>query len=329
MAKRRLTKQQSRRIKNNIISRQQQGSSTNQDSGITTLTGLVISHHGKSLIVEDDHGKSFRCTSRQNIGNPVCGDHVVWQQTGNAEGVIMAIRDRSSLRVRPGFGTRIKPVAANLTWMCITIAPEPEPQETQIDRYLVAAEHLNIKPTIICNKTDLLDEDALTDWHTRFSCYMDIGYEVLYTSTKLENGIAELKVVLKGNVSILVGQSGVGKSSLINSLIPDISARVSDLSSQITKGQHTTSHSQLYHLPGQGGDLIDSPGVRDFQLGHLDRQAVEHGFIDFRPYLGKCKFSDCKHVSEPDCAILEAVANRQINAHRLASFQSIVTSSIN
>ena len=324
MAKRRLTKQQSRRIKNNIAARQQQGTSAEQTPDGTINTGLIISHHGKLLVVEDEYGNRYRCASRQNIGQPVCGDHVIWQQTGEDEGVVTAIKDRTSLLVRPGFGNRIKPVAANITLICVVIAPEPEPQEMLIDRYLVAAEHLNIKPAIICNKTDLLDQDALADWHSRFACYVDVGYDVHYTSTKLDDGVSDLKALLRDNTSILVGQSGVGKSSLINGLIPDIKARVSDLSSQISKGQHTTSHSQLYHLPENGGDLIDSPGVRDFQLGHLDRQAVEQGFIEFRPYLGSCKFSDCKHVSEPDCAILRAVADRQINAHRLASFQSIV-----
>ena len=126
-------------------------------------------------------------------------------------------------------------------------------------------------------------------------------------------------------MSILVGQSGVGKSSLINSLIPNIQAKVKELSTQIIKGQHTTSDSRLYHLPGDGGDLIDSPGVRDFQLGHLDRQSVEQGFIEFRPFLGQCRFSDCRHLDEPGCAIISAVADRQIDAHRLESYRSIIS----
>ena len=325
MAKRRLTRQQSRRIKSNINARQKNTDTNNEATSVKSEIGLIISHHGKQLLVEDNRRNQVRCYSRQHIGHPVCGDHVVWQSTGESEGVVTAIKDRSSLLVRPGFGKRIKPVAANITLIGVVIAPEPEPQETLIDRYLVAAEHLNIQPLIISNKTDLLGEDELEEWQSRFSIYTNIGYDMILTDTKKNHDLDDLKEVLKGNVSILVGQSGVGKSSLINSLMPNIQAKVNELSTQITKGQHTTSHSQLYHLPDDGGDLIDSPGVRDFQLGHLDRRLVEQGFIEFRPFLGHCRFSDCRHVDEPGCAIIAAVANRQINAHRLDSYRSIVT----
>jgi ribosome biogenesis GTPase len=324
MAKRRLTRQQSRRIKSNINARQQHSDSDKDETG-KTQTGLIISHHGKQLLVEDNHGNQVRCHSRQHIGHPVCGDHVVWQPAGDSEGVVTAIKDRTSLLVRPGFGNRIKPVAANITLVGIVIAPEPEPQETLIDRYLVAAEHLNIKPLIISNKSDLLSEDELEEWQSRFSIYSDIGYDIILTSTQLNHGLHDLIAALRDNASILVGQSGVGKSSLINSLIPNIQAKVKELSTQIIKGQHTTSHSRLYHLPGGGGDLIDSPGVRDFQLGHLDRQSVEQGFIEFRPFLGQCRFSDCRHLDEPGCAIISAVAGRQVDAHRLESYRNIIS----
>jgi len=205
------------------------------------------------------------------------------------------------------------------------IAPEPAPQEGLIDRYLVAAEYLNIKPVVVCNKSDLLDAESAHAWQSRFSVYEDIGYELLMTSTKQAHGLDQLHHKLKGNVSILVGQSGVGKSSLINCLIPDKAARVKVLSEQITQGQHTTSHSELYHLPDNGGDLIDSPGVRDFRLGHLDRHTIEQGFTEFRPFIGKCRFSDCKHTNEPECALLAAVENKQIRKQRLESYQTIIS----
>jgi len=324
MASRRLTKQQSRRIKQNIGTRQKQHQTTHDKSLGPEQSGLIISHHGKTLVVEDDQGGRYRCSSRQNIGQPVCGDHVVWQAANDQEGVITAIKDRISLLVRPGFADRIKPVAANITLICIVIAPEPEPQESLIDRYLVAAEYLNIKPVILCNKSDLLDANTKDAWQERFSIYQKLGYELLTTSTKQAHGLDQLHQRLRDNNSILVGQSGVGKSSLINCLIPDREARVKALSPQITKGQHTTSHSELFHLPDKGGDLIDSPGVRDFRLGHLDRQAIEQGFIEFRPLLGRCRFSDCKHVNEPDCAILAAVEGGQIDARRFESYRAIV-----
>jgi ribosome biogenesis GTPase len=324
MAKRRLTKQQSRRIEQNITNRQQQNQSLHEKSLGPEQAGLIISHHGKTLIVENTDGNRFRCSSRQNIGQVVCGDHVVWQAINEQEGVITAIKDRQSLLVRPGFADRIKPVAANITLICIVIAPEPAPQEDLIDRYLVAAEYLKIKPVILCNKSDLLDTESTNAWQKRFSVYKDIGYELLTTSTKQEHGLDQLYDILKGNSSILVGQSGVGKSSLINCLIPDKAIKVKVLSEQITQGQHTTSHSELHHLPNNGGDLIDSPGVRDFRLGHLDRHTIEQGFTEFRPFIGQCRFSDCKHINEPECAILAAVADGKIQPQRLESYQAIV-----
>jgi len=324
MAKRRLTKQQSRRIKKNIDNRQKLNQSSHEKSLGPEQSGLIISHHGKTLIVEDNQGTRFRCSSRQNIGQPVCGDLVVWQAVSETEGVITAISERKSLLVRPGFADRIKPVAANISLICIIIAVKPEPQEGLIDRYLVAAEYLNIKPIIVFNKSDLLDSEMMDEWQSRFSIYQDIGYELLVTSTQRAHGLDLLQERLKDNCSILVGQSGVGKSSLINCLIPDITARVAELSEQITQGQHTTSHSELYHLPDDGGDLIDSPGVRDFRLGHMDRHAIEQGFIEFRPHLGQCRFSDCKHINEPECSIRIAVEHNQISAQRMESYQAII-----
>jgi ribosome biogenesis GTPase len=324
MTSRRLTKQQSRRIKDNLKTRQQQLNSSKGKSLGPEQSGLIISHHGKTLIVEDDNGQRIRCSARQNIGQPVCGDSIVWQSIDEQEGVITAIKDRTSLLVRPGFADRIKPVAANITLMCVVIAPRPAPQENLIDRYLVAAEHLNITPMIVCNKSDLIDEQELANWQTRFSVYQTIGYQLLMTNTRQAHGLDQLKNQLKDNRSILVGQSGVGKSSLINYLIPDREARVMELSSQIIQGQHTTSNSELYHLPGNEGEIIDSPGVRDFRLGHLDRRAIEQGFKEFRPYIGQCRFSDCRHENEPDCAILAAVNDGRIDAARFASYRAIV-----
>lgn len=324
MAGRRLTKQQSRRIKDNLKARQQQLKSSGEKSLGPEQSGLIISHHGKTLVVEDLDGKRVRCSARQNIGQPVCGDHVVWQAVNTEEGVVTAIKDRSSLLLRPGFANRIKPVAANISLVCIVIAYEPAPQENLIDRYLVASEYLDITPVIVLNKSDLIEEQALHEWQQRFSIYQQIGYRFLMTSTRQSHGLEELQSRLRDNCSILVGQSGVGKSSLINCLIPDKAARVMELSSQIGQGQHTTSHSELYHLPDNGGDIIDSPGVRDFRLGHLDRQAIEVGFREFRPFLGQCRFSDCRHENEPDCAILAAVRDGAIDARRFESYRNIV-----
>lgn len=324
MGTRQLTKQQSRRIKQNIATRQTQYQPTHSASLGPEQSGLVISHHGKSLIVENDQGSRYQCYSRPNIGQPVCGDHVIWQAANNREGVITMIRDRSNLLVRTKFADKIKPVAANITLMFIVIAPEPEPQASLIDRYLVTAEHLNIKPVILCNKSDLFDPEATYTWQEPFFIYQKLGYELLTTSARQIHTLERVKQQLVGNNSIFVGQSGVGKSSLTNCLIADRKTGVKTLSRKIAKGQHTTSYSELLHLPDNGGNLIDSPGVRSFRLVHLDRHAIENGFIEFRPLLGQCRFSDCRHLNEPDCAILAAINNGEINAQRFASYRKII-----
>lgn len=325
VAKRKLSKQQQRRVTRQLDKRRQQLKDTDKyNSGEKEQAGLIISHHGKTLIVENHQGKHYRCSTRQNIGQPVCGDRIVWHPVNESEGIITAILERDSLLVRPGFADKIKPVAANVTLIGIVISPTPEPQEKLIDSYLVAAKYLGIRPLLISNKSDLLSDSELIVWKERFSVYLNIGYPWLMTSTKQAKGTDGLLLQLQGNNSILVGQSGTGKSSLINALIPDKQIKTSALSKQIGKGQHTTSYSALYHLPGGHGNLIDSPGVRDFRLGHLAAKDIEQGFVEFGPYLGNCRFSDCRHQNEPDCAIRSAVSAGEISAARLDRYFSIM-----
>ena len=156
------------------------------------------------------------------------------------------------------------------------------------------------------------------------STYVALGYSVLKVSAK-RDGLESLNAALQSRTSIFVGQSGVGKSSLVNALLPEANIRVGALSENTLKGTHTTTTAQLMHLRC-GGRLIDSPGIREFGLWHMNRQQIEQGFIEFQPFLGTCKFRDCEHRSEPNCALLEAVAAGKISAHRLASYRHIVHS---
>jgi ribosome biogenesis GTPase len=262
----------------------------------------------------------------------VTGDRVVWRPSTNAEtaGVVVANLPRRSLLARPDSHTQLpKPVAANVDRIIIVIAPEPEPFANLIDRYLVAAEAVAITPILLLNKVDLLDKADLVDTARRAVIdgllreYRAIGYPVLTASSVNEHGLDQLKAELRDRVSVFVGQSGVGKSSLIKTLVPDSEIRIGELSLVERKGRHTTTTAQLFHMPG-GGDLIDSPGIREFGLEHIERAQIENGFIEFRDWLGRCRFRDCSHTHEPDCALLQALHDGHISPARMASFRAII-----
>ena len=217
-------------------------------------------------------------------------------------------------------------MAANIDQIVLVIAPLPEPHANLIDRYLVASEACDIEPVIVLNKVDLLRQDS--EWTARIeellAPYPGLGYRLLRTSRD-EGGLTSLLQALENKVSVFVGQSGVGKSSIINRILPDAELRVGALSEASAKGTHTTTTAELVHLPGSGS-LIDSPGIREFGLWHMSREQVEQGFREFRPFLGLCKFRDCRHEQEPECAILAAAEAGAISAVRMESYRRIIAS---
>ncbi|MBT8428766.1 MAG: ribosome small subunit-dependent GTPase A, partial [Gammaproteobacteria bacterium] len=226
---------------------------------------------------------------------------------------------------RPGFGGQEKAIAANITQLVVVLACQPEPTGYMSDQYLIAAERIGVRGLICLNKADLLNEEARVRFRERFAHYESIGYPVIQISAKTEHGLDPLREHLRDQTSILVGQSGVGKSSLINALIPRQQILEGSLSAATGLGRHTTSAATLYQLDS-GGELIDSPGVRSFRLGELTRQELERGFRDFLPFLGRCRFHNCAHLAEPGCAIRAAVESGQIMPERLESYQHMVTS---
>ena len=287
--------------------------------------GLVIAHYGTQVAVEAEPGVSLRCHIRANIDGLVTGDRVVWCE-GEPTGVVVAQLERQSVLSRPDPNGNLKAVAANIDQIFVVIAPYPEPHANLVDRYLVAAEVVGIEPVILVNKTDLLETDPQLQEHMAalMAIYPSLDYRVLYTSSK-RGGLEELHAALHERTSVFVGQSGVGKSSLVNALLPEAELRVGALSENTRKGTHTTTTAQLFHLDC-GGSLIDSPGIREFGLWHMEREDVEQGFREFRPHLGHCKFRDCRHEAEPGCAIMAALESGAISQSRLESYRHIVTS---
>ncbi len=292
-------------------------------------TGLVIAHFGVQVEVEADDGQEagqvFRCHLRANLPALVTGDRVVWRAGNQGIGVIVAQLPRSTELCRPDSRGQLKPVAANVDLIVIVFAPAPEPHANLIDRYLVAAEHAGIRPLLLLNKADLIDDENGPALNALLAVYRQLGYPLLEVSAHHGDGMQQLQKMLDGHISVFVGQSGVGKSSLVNSLLPEVQTRVGALSEWSGQGQHTTTTARLYHFPG-GGELIDSPGIREFGLVHVSRDDVEAGFIEFADLLGTCRFRDCKHDREPGCALLKALEDGRIQQQRMNSYRSIIAS---
>jgi ribosome biogenesis GTPase / thiamine phosphate phosphatase len=330
MAKRRLTRRQQWRIEKVQAEREKRAlkhegqvedNLSHGELG-SEQPGLVIAHYGSQVDVEATDGSLHRCRLRTNISQIVTGDQVIWRPAIDQGGVIVATTERYSELSRPDSRGNLKPVAANIDFIFLVIASEPRTPYGLIDRYLVAAENIDIRPIILLNKSDLLAGDGASWAEEIKAIYEPIGYSIINTSTTTAAELTELKAEMQGHTSIFVGQSGVGKTSLVNRLLPNTDARVGPLSASSGKGMHTTTTAQLFHLP-DGGSIIDSPGIREFGLGHVSQQELTAGFIEFHPYFGHCKFRNCEHLHEPKCAIQEAVEKGQISERRFASFHQI------
>ncbi len=284
--------------------------------------GLLVAHFGAHAEIEDDKGHIFRCHLRKNLEPVITGDRVLWQPGEDNIGVIVDYLPRRSLLSRPENKKKLKPIAANIDAIIIVTAPNAL-SEHLIDRYLVAAENIKIPVKILLNKMDLLEESLQSEIIKKLKDYEKIGYQTFFSSTLTKHGLDLLDNFLREKSCVLVGASGVGKSSIISSFAPNEFVRVGETSAQ-GLGKHTTTMTRLYHLP-HGGNLIDSPGVREFGLWHMDSNEIVQGFIEFKPFLNQCKFRDCQHLKEPGCAVKQAVEEGKISAKRYTSFKEMIT----
>ncbi|TKC83939.1 ribosome small subunit-dependent GTPase A [Trinickia terrae] len=285
--------------------------------------GLVIAAHGRHYVVAPDGADALlQCFPRGKKSEVAVGDRVVFETTSADQGVIVEIGERRNLLYRSD-QYKSKLFAANLDQLLIVLATEPHFSEDLLGRALIAAEANALKPLIVLNKTDV--EAALPAARTRLEPYRELGYEVLELSIKTRPDAAREALVdhLHGHATLLLGQSGMGKSTLVNLLVPDAAAATREISTALNSGRHTTTFTRLYPLP-VGGALIDSPGFQEFGLHHLTEGRLERAFPEFRPLLAHCRFYNCHHLHEPGCAILEAVAEGRVAPERHALYAQLV-----
>ena len=278
--------------------------------------GIVITRYGQRQLVEDENGIVFQSVSRQNIGFSVAGDKILFQKTKHDDAIVTAIYPRDNELKRQD-----KLIAANIDQLWLVVAIEPHYEFELIDRYLIVAENSNLPIGIIVNKIELSSNKSKTE--NDFLNYQSLGYDVHFLSVKKQINLDFFKEQLVNKSHIFLGQSGVGKSSLINSLIPDLQLRVNEISSKSKLGKHTTTNTTIYHIPS-GGDLIDSPGVREFQLDSLTELEIKSGFKEFRALSDACRFRDCRHINEPNCAVKESLNQGKINPNRYQSYLNIL-----
>ena len=281
-----------------------------------TLQGLITAAYGRSFRVECGDGGTRECVTRGKRNDYACGDEVSITAQGSDQGVITACAPRRSLLYRSDQWKQ-KLIAANVTQAVIVVAPLPSFDLEVVDCCLAALVAAGIKPLIVLNKSDLPESAKSL---TALTPYTALGVQLLQLSAR--DSVSALTPRLTGERSVLVGESGMGKSTILNSLLPQAEAHTQEVSASLGTGKHTTTHAKLYHLD-ERSELIDTPGVQAFGVHHLGVEELAAAFIEFRPLIGQCRFRDCRHLNEPGCAIAEAQAAGQITPRRLAVYRRL------
>ncbi|HXQ31904.1 MAG TPA: ribosome small subunit-dependent GTPase A [Steroidobacteraceae bacterium] len=282
----------------------------------------MVESHGQQVVVEDGSGHRVACRLHGRRLAVVCGDAVRWAcpAADDGPGIVYELKPRKTTLARLAPSGEAEPIIANLSQLVAVVAPIPAPDWFVVDRYLASAAWCGITALIACNKSELV---AAPDVAAELAVYAAIGYPIVHTSTRSAPGIASLASRLKGAISVLVGQSGTGKSSLLNALAPEARAVTQEISAASEQGRHTTTTAVLHRL-ATGGDLIDSPGVRDYAPPLPAVREVASGFIEISQAAGGCRFQDCLHAAEPGCAVRAAVAGHAIHPRRFESFRRLV-----
>lgn len=280
------------------------------------LSGRVVAAHGRHFLVDDGETVT-ECVTRGKKGGVACGDRVRFSVTHAGSGVIEAIEPRDNLLYRSD-EFRSKLIAANVDQVLVVVAAVPLFREELLIRCLVACETADIPAHIVLNKTDLPETAALGQY---LQAYEALGYPVIRVSALGDLG--RLEADLQDRTSVLVGASGMGKSSLLNRLVPGADAAVGEISQALDAGRHTTTHARLYTL-ANGGALIDSPGMQEFGLRHLNQHELMAAFPEIRSRLGQCRFHNCRHLKEPGCAVLEAAQGGEILPTRLRVYHALL-----
>jgi ribosome biogenesis GTPase len=280
-------------------------------------TGIVLASFGRSVLVQA--GETLvRCGLKGRKLRVVCGDRVVWGYPPSADGAsVESVEPRRNLIERIDARGRAEPVAANIDRLAIVAAPQPDPDWFLVDRYWAGAALKDLDAVLIVNKKDL----GLGTIEAQLGEYRKLNLECIEVSSQSKEGIPALAHVLSGRVSLLVGQSGVGKSSLVNALAPTADAQTAELTRD-SEGRHTTTTARWYQLDAHSA-IVDAPGVRDFAPpAHLVR-AAERGFVEIHELSAQCRFKDCRHTEEPGCAVRLAVINQKISARRYESYRRL------
>ncbi|MCG8433793.1 MAG: ribosome small subunit-dependent GTPase A [Gammaproteobacteria bacterium] len=284
--------------------------------------GRVIVNYRRNALIETKHGERIDCLVKGRNLKPVCGDVVNWVKNADGTCVIKAITPRHSLLYRYDSRKKRQPLAANIEQIVIVAATEPAVDVFTIDKYLVAAHAVGVKAMLVFNKADLAETKTPPTFAQLKIEYENLGYPVKQTSVVTGKGIKNLAEDLRNHINVLVGPSGVGKSSLVKSLLPDEDIMIEAISEARGEGRHTTTRTTLYHLP-TGGDLIDSPGVREFILWPMPVAELGQYFPEFNALKEKCRFSNCLHLAEPACAVKIAAAEGDILPRRYDSYRGL------